>query len=95
MTLPEPKKGRVCSASRNRASAVSRLAAVGNGGLDDFVVHAAQLFATIAGKVFGAFLDGEFVVAANEGHRLKVLTADIVLLVPGSFQVVSFAGAKN
>ena len=69
MTLPEPKKGRVCSASRSRASAVERLAAVGNGGLDDFVVHAAQFVAPLLVKLSGALLDGEFIVAANEGER--------------------------
>ena len=46
-----------------------RLAAVGPGGLDGFVVHASQLVAPLLVQLFGAGLDGEFVVAANKGKR--------------------------
>ena len=68
-TLPEPKKGRVCSAFAQPGKRGERLAAVGHGGLDDFVVHAAEFLAPLLVELFGALLDGEFVVAANQGQR--------------------------
>ena len=46
-----------------------RVAAVGNGGLDDFVVHAAKLIAPLLVNFPGAFFYGEFVVAADERER--------------------------
>jgi len=45
-------------------------------------------------KFFGAFLDGEFVVAANEGHRLKGLDSRHVYWFPGVSSGF-IAGAKN
>ena len=50
-----------------------RLAAVGDSGLDDFVVHAAQFITPLMMELFGALFDGKLVVAANEGHRLRSL----------------------
>ena len=67
--LAGAKKGKGLQRFAQPAQRGERLAAVGNGGLDDFVVHAAQFVAPLPVKLFGARLDGEFVVAANKGKR--------------------------
>ena len=46
-----------------------RLAAVGNGGFDALMVHAAKFVAPVPVELSGALLDGEFIFATNEGER--------------------------
>ena len=75
MTLPLPKKGRVCRASRSFAEGLERLAAVGDGGVDDLVVHAAQLLGPLQVDLLGALLDGKFVFAANQHQRERTCLA--------------------
>ena len=65
-TLPLPKKGSVCSASRSRAMAFSASPLLETVGLDDFMVHAAEFRAPLLVNFPGAFFNGEFIVAANE-----------------------------
>ena len=48
---------------------LQRVTAVGDRGLDDFVVHAAKFVAPLLVNFPGAFLDGEFIVAADERKR--------------------------
>ena len=69
MTLPVPKKGRVCSASRSRARAVERFATVGHGGFDDFMVHASNFITPPLVELPGVLLYGELIVTANESRR--------------------------
>src|SRR5208282_2761133 len=71
-----------------------RLAAVGDRGLDDFVVHAAEFITPLPVELFGALLDGKLVVAANEGHRLRGLDRRHVYWFPGVSSGF-IAGAKN
>ena len=70
-TLAEPKKGSVWMASRSFANGVQGVAAVGNGGINDFLVHAAGFSRPGLENFFGALFYGEFIIAANERERKR------------------------
>ena len=73
IAIPQPddlagaEKGQGLQGLAQSGDGSQRLAAVGNGGLDDLVVHAAHLVAPLLVELSGTLLDGEFVFAANEG----------------------------
>ena len=52
-----------------RTQQQERLATVGHRGVEDFVVQAAEFLRPLVVELFGAFLDGEFVLAIYESDR--------------------------
>jgi len=48
------------------ADDIQRVAAIADGGLDGFMVHAAEFRRRFLEDLFGALLDGEIIVAANQ-----------------------------
>ena len=75
IAVPQPddlaaaEKGERLERFAESGDGFQRVAAVGNRGLDDLVVHAAKFVAPLLVNFPGAFLNGKFIIAADERER--------------------------
>jgi hypothetical protein len=74
IAIPKPdnfsrtKEGQGIQRLAQPGNRFQRIAAVGNGGFDDFVTHAAQILRPLREDLPCPLLDSEFIVATNKGQ---------------------------